>query len=144
MGVCAGLAERLEIDVNILRAAAFFGIIFSSIIPGLVIYTVVGLVLPPRSRVLDSYQADALDQQRKAAKEKKRAAKHEAKMAKKAEKNSRKEKHDPAIPEEENKVVYSSLKRRFADMENRTKLMEREITSSRFKLERELKSLEDL
>ena len=162
LGVCAGLAERLEIDVNILRAATFFGIVFSGMIPGLVIYTVIGLVLPPRSRVLGRDVPDAewdeadmfnmkvsvtntktLAQQR----EEKRAAREEARRARrsaKAERKAAKSGKVRPMTEEENKAIYSSLKRRFSEMETRTTAMEREITSSRFKLERELKSLEEV
>ncbi len=162
MGVCAGIAEKLEFDVNIIRAAAFFAIIFSGIIPGLVVYAIIGLVLPPRSKALrgrtlgdnigevvttvengirDTFE-DTRDT-RQSRREARRREKEELRADKEEAKRLKKQGIKPGSTADI-AMQRASLKRRFSDMERRTSMMEQEVTSQRFKLERDLKKLEEV
>lgn len=160
LGVCAGLAEKLEFDVNIVRAAAFFGIIFSGIFPGVVIYGIIGLILPPRSKALRGRTVadtlhDAVEtvdqgvqtifEDTRSTRRSRREARREEKAERRAEKAQRKARKTPAGQRQaaaEAAATHASLKRKFAEMERRTSAMEQEVTSQRFRLERDLKKLE--
>lgn len=48
-GVCAGIAEYLDIDPTIVRAVYACLAIFSACFPGLILYIVLALIMPQRS-----------------------------------------------------------------------------------------------
>jgi len=109
MGVCAGIADYLDIKVGVVRiltALSFFVVgpfIF-------VAYIILGIVLDARPNDLyeDDTEEEFWKQTRKA-------------------------------PD----YTAAELRSRFRDIERRTSDMEAYMTSKRFKLERELRSLED-
>jgi phage shock protein C len=45
-GVCAGMAEHLDLDATLVRLLWLFIVIISGIIPGLVVYLVAWIVMP--------------------------------------------------------------------------------------------------
>ena len=110
MGVCAGVADYLDINVTAIRFLTIIGAIFTGfwILP--IIYMVMGFALDPKPT--DLYED---------------------------------EKEETFWKETRKAPEYSAaeLRRRFRDIERRTTDMEAYMTSKRFRLERELKALED-
>lgn len=109
MGVCAGVADHFQANLAVVRVFTFFGILFSGLWPGLLVYVILGFVLEAKPRDLyeDSYE----------------------------ETFWRETKKDPSY-------TASEIRRRFRDIERRTRDMEAYMTSKRFKLERDLRDLE--
>jgi phage shock protein C len=52
-GVCAGLAEYLEVDPTLTRAGYAFVTVVTGIIPGLLGYIVLSWIMPKKSEVND-------------------------------------------------------------------------------------------
>ncbi len=109
MGVCAGIADYLDIKVHIVRVLMVLSFFFIGpfIIP---IYFITGMMLDSRPSDLyeDEQEEEFWKQTRKA-------------------------------PD----YTAAELRARFRDIERRTNDMEAYMTSKRFKLERDLKALED-
>ena len=110
MGVCAGIADYLDIKVGVVRVLTVIGALVTGIWFFVIAYFVLGFVLDPKPRDLyeDEKEEEFWKQTRKA-------------------------------PD----YTAAELRRRFRDIERRTSDMEAYMTSKRFRLERELKSLED-
>jgi phage shock protein C len=109
MGVCAGIADYLDIKVGVVRILMVLG--FFVVGPFIFIaYFITGMVLD--ARPLDLYEDD-----------------HEEEFWKQTRK----------APE----YTAAELRGRFRDIERRTADMEAYMTSKRFKLERDLRALED-
>ena len=64
-GVCAGIAEYLNIDPTIVRLVYALLSLFTSGFPGLAIYIVLAIVLPEDKDVLDGYVHDPDDDTKK-------------------------------------------------------------------------------
>lgn len=47
-GVCSGLGEYLGIDKTVLRVAFALLVVFTLLFPGVVVYVVMWLIVPPR------------------------------------------------------------------------------------------------
>ena len=47
-GVCSGLGEYLGVDKTVLRVAAALLVVFTLLFPGVVVYVVMWLIIPPR------------------------------------------------------------------------------------------------
>jgi len=110
MGVCAGIADYFDINVSAVRIVVFFMILFSGVITGLLIYVVIGFILPTK------YYEDCTEPEE--------------------EQFWRETRKSP-------KSSATDLLQRFRDIERRTANLETTVTSKRFKLDRELRSLED-
>jgi phage shock protein C len=110
MGVCAGIADYLDIKVGVVRVLVVLGALVTGIWFFAIAYFILGFVLDPMPRDLyqDEREEEFWKQTRKA-------------------------------PD----YTAAELRRRFRDIERRTSDMEAYMTSKRFRLERELKSLED-
>lgn len=50
-GVCAGIAEYLDIDPTVVRVAYAMLSFFSAAFPGLVVYIVLALIMPEKPQV---------------------------------------------------------------------------------------------
>lgn len=50
-GVCAGIAEYLDIDPTVVRVAYALLSFFSAAFPGLVVYVVLALIMPEKPQV---------------------------------------------------------------------------------------------
>lgn len=109
MGVCAGIADYLDVRVGIVRLVTVLGAIFTGFWLFVIGYIALGMFLPnkPEDLYEDSEDEEFWRQTRKA-------------------------------PE----YTAAELRKRFRDIERRTSDMEAYVTSKRFKLERELRSLE--
>ena len=110
MGVCAGIADYLDIKVGVVRVLAVIGTLVTGIWFFVIAYFVLGMVLDAKPSGLyeDDTEEEFWKQTRKA-------------------------------PD----YTAAELRGRFRDIERRTSDMEAYMTSKRFKLERELRSLED-
>lgn len=47
-GVCGGLAEYYNIDANLVRLLALILILFTGVIPGLLVYIVAAIIIPKK------------------------------------------------------------------------------------------------
>jgi phage shock protein C len=110
MGVCAGIADYLDIKVGVIRFLTVVGALVTGLWFFIIAYFVLGFVLDPRPRDLyeDEKEEEFWKQTRKA-------------------------------PD----YTAAELRKRFRDIERRTNDMEAYMTSKRFRLERELRDLED-
>jgi len=110
MGVCAGIADYLDIKVGVVRFLTVVGTLVTGIWFFVIAYFVMGMVLDakPASLYEDDTEEDFWKQTRKA-------------------------------PD----YTAAELRSRFRDIERRTNDMEAYMTSKRFKLERDLRALED-
>jgi len=110
MGVCAGVADYLDIKVGVVRVLAVIGALMTGLWPFAILYFIMGFVLDARPGDLyeDEKEEEFWKQTRKS-------------------------------PD----YTAAELRRRFRDIERRTADMEAYMTSKRFRLERELKALED-
>ncbi|MFC3050346.1 envelope stress response membrane protein PspC [Kordiimonas pumila] len=110
MGVCAGLADYLDMNVTLVRVLVVIGAFMTGIFMFIIGYIILGMVL--ESKPLDLY-ADEQDEQ--------------------------------FWKQTRNAPDYTAaeLRKRFRDIERRTADMEAYVTSKKFRLERELKALEE-
>ncbi|PCI59897.1 MAG: envelope stress response membrane protein PspC [Kordiimonadales bacterium] len=112
LGVCAGLADYLDVKVGVVRVLMVLAAIFTG--PGtpmiIIGYFILGFVLDAKPRDLyeDEQEEEFWKQTRQA-------------------------------PD----YTAAELRKRFRDVERRTRDMEAYMTSKRFKLERDLRALED-
>jgi phage shock protein C len=51
-GVCAGLAQYLDLDVSLVRILWFFVVLVSGIFPGIVAYVLAWIIVPEESMLL--------------------------------------------------------------------------------------------
>lgn len=114
MGVCAGIADYLEIGPNIIRVFFVLAVLITNLWLGILIYFFLGFVLKPK---LSPYKEQA----------------EEAGYSR----YNYDRKNDRLRPE----ISEQAMRERFQDIERRTNKMEAEITSKRFRLERELEKL---
>jgi phage shock protein C len=110
MGVCAGIADYLDISVTAVRWLTVIGAVFTGIWLFVIGYLILGFVLDPRP--IDLYEDD-----------------REEEFWKQTRKS----------PD----YTAAEMRRRFRDIDRRTSDMEAYMTSKRFRLERELRALED-
>lgn len=110
MGVCAGVADYLDISVSAVRWLTVIGAVFTGIWLFVIGYLIMGFVLDPRPDDLyeDEKEEEFWKQTRKS-------------------------------PD----YTAAEMRRRFRDIDRRTGDMEAYMTSKRFRLERELRALED-
>ncbi len=144
MGVCAGLADYLDVRVCVVRCMTIIGILVSG---GwlIALYVVMGFVLDPKPDHL--YERDDERQARRRGgyedRERKsyRQRRSERRGERRAERADRKywQKANPSYPDYDTK----HLRRRFDDIEKRMQGMEAYMTSKKFRLDRELRGLED-
>ena len=50
-GVCAGLGHYLGIDPTLVRILYALGTLFTAIVPGILVYIILALVIPPDDRL---------------------------------------------------------------------------------------------
>lgn len=131
MGVAAGVADYFDVRVCVMRWIFVIACLFSG---GwfIALYIVMGLVLDPKPDEL--YEADDI---REAEQRYRRHAKrHErAKWERKRYWQRQDSKRPDYNPED--------VRRRFANIEKRMRNLEAYMTSKKFRLDRELKGLED-
>ncbi len=60
-GVCAGLADYLNIDVTVVRIVFLLLSLFTTCFPGLIVYIVMALVMPDEDDIEPPYD-DSVDQ----------------------------------------------------------------------------------
>lgn len=110
LGVCAGIADYLDIKVGVVRVLTVIGTLVTGIWFFVIAYFVLGMVLDAKPSGLyeDDTEEEFWKQTRKA-------------------------------PD----YTAAELRSRFRDIEHRTSEMEAYMTSKRFKLERDLRALED-
>lgn len=140
MGVCAGLADYLDVRVCMVRFLTILGCIFSG---GwlIALYIVMGLILDPKPDYLY-----AEDDERAARREatKPDAYKPSYRERRRQRREARRErrywqKENPATPNYNTR----DIRRRFDEIEKRAQKLEAYLTSKKFRLDRELRGLED-
>ncbi len=146
MGVCAGLADYLDVRVCVIRFLTILGCIFSG---GwlIALYIVLGLVLDPKPAHLyeeDDERAarrEAMGPPRPSYRERRRARREAWREAKREAKARRRywQTDYPSTPDYDTR----DLKRRFENIEKRAQKLEAYMTSKKFRLDRELRGLED-
>ncbi|GHF16463.1 phage-shock protein [Kordiimonas sediminis] len=110
MGVCAGVADYLDINVTAVRVLSVIGALMTGIWLFVIGYVILGFVLDPKPE--DLYEDETEEEFWKQTR---------------------------TSPE----YSAAEMRKRFRDIERRTSDMEAYMTSKRFKLERELRALED-
>ncbi len=147
MGVCAGLADYLDVRLCVVRFMTIVGILLSG---GwlIALYLVMGFILDPKPDHLyerdDNRKAHRRypyeDRERKGYRQRRRERRAE-RRERRAERRDRKywQKANPSYPDYDTK----HLRRRFDDIEKRMQGMEAYMTSKKFRLDRELRGLED-
>ena len=128
MGVCAGLADYLDVRVGVVRCLTIIGIFFSG---GwlIALYLVMGFILDPMPEDLYRPREPSRREQRREAR---RERWHQ-------ERKRYWQRQEPTSPDYDTRDV----RRRFAEIEKRTQKMEAYMTSKKFRLDRELRGLED-
>lgn len=148
MGVCAGLADYLDVRVCVIRFLTIIGCVVSG---GwlIALYVVLGLVLDPKpDHLYDEDDARAAKREtanprayRPSYRERRRARREAVREAMREAGRGRKywQKEYPATPDYDTR----DLKKRFESIEKRAQKLEAYLTSKKFRLDRELRGLED-
>ncbi len=154
MGVCAGLADYLDVRVCVVRFLTIVGCIMSG---GwlIALYFVVGFILDPKPDHLYDDDDEREFRREEAAEARRRPSRRErrrerrdsrrerwqARRDRRAERSDRKywQKANPSTPDYDT----GDIRRRFDEVEKRTQKLEAYMTSKKFRLDRELRGLED-
>lgn len=147
MGVCAGLADYLDVRVCVVRFLTIVGCIMSG---GwlIALYFIVGLILDPKPDHLydddderEFRREEAARSRRRPSRRERRRERWEAKRERREARRERKywQKAKPSTPDYDTR----DLRRRFETIEKRTQKLEAYMTSKKFRLDRELRGLED-
>lgn len=130
MGVCAGIADYFEINVTAVRVLTVIGAIFTGFWLFIIGYLIMGFAFEPKPQALYEEEAG-----------------REYWSCRREEREERPFYKTRAFKEKEREMTadysVSEMRRRFSDIERRTADMEAYMTSKRFRLERELRALED-
>jgi len=139
MGVCAGLADYLDVRVGVVRFLTLVGCILSGGW-GFVLYFVVGFILDPKPEYLYR-EDDARRAQREAMQPPRsyRPSRRERRHARREARRHYWQSDRPATPDYDTR----DIKRRFEEIERRAQKLEAYMTSKKFRLDRELRGLED-
>ncbi|MBC8044212.1 MAG: PspC domain-containing protein [Rhizobacter sp.] len=54
LGVCAGLGEYFNIDATIIRVAFALGALITALVPGMILYFILGFIIPVQGEVSNS------------------------------------------------------------------------------------------
>ncbi len=131
MGVCAGLADYLDVRTCVIRFLTILAIIFSG---GWVIalYVVMGFVLDPMPEHF--YRP-------RPAPEPERPSRRERRRERREQRRDRRywQRTEPSQPDYDTRDV----RRRYQTIEQRLRNLEAYMTSKKFRLDRELRGLED-
>ena len=131
MGVCAGLADYLDVRTCVIRILTILAIIFSG---GWVIalYVVMGFVLDPMPEHF--YRP-------RPAPEPERPSRRERRRERREQRRDRRywQRTEPSQPDYDTRDV----RRRYETIEQRLRNLEAYMTSKKFRLDRELRGLED-
>lgn len=138
MGVCAGLADYLDVKVCLVRFLTILGIVFSG---GwlIAVYVVLGLVLDPKPDYL--YDEDEREYERR--KSDYRREKRAEKMRRKEERYYHKKRRWQREFSDRPDYDTRDVRRRFDEVEKRMRKLEAYLTSKKFRLDREIRGLED-
>lgn len=147
MGVCAGLADYLDVRVCVVRFLTIMGCIFSG---GwlIALYVVVGLILDPKPDHLydedderEFRREEAAQARRRPSRRERRRERRDARRERWATRRERRywQKENPSTPDYDTR----DIRRRFDEVEKRTQKLEAYMTSKKFRLDRELRGLED-
>lgn len=131
LGVCAGLAEYLDVEVRLVRLIAILGLIFASQIT-VPIYFIIYFLMdnkPYYRRMTDDYD-DELDE----------ADVDEPAPGRPAASRQRRSTRG-VDPDMSNVDAFRTAREKFSDLEERLRTMETHVTSSRFELQRELRKI---
>lgn len=147
MGVCAGLADYLDVRVGVIRFMTIVGIVVSG---GwlIALYLVMGFVLDPKPDHLYERDDNRKARRRYPYEGRERKSYRQRRRERRAERHERRaEGRDRKYWQRENpsRPDYDTqhLRRRFDDIEKRMQGMEAYMTSKKFRLDRELRGLED-
>jgi len=127
-GVCAGVADYLDIDTWQVRLVAVLGLIFVPSV-AVTVYFIAYFLMddkPYYRRVTDAYEETDYDDYTEAA------------VNENDEPSGRKAARQPRMS---NGEALRTAKEKFADLEERLRSMESHVTSSRFELQRELRKI---
>lgn len=147
MGVCAGLADYLDVRVGVVRFLTIVGCIMSG---GwlIALYFVVGFILDPKPDHLydedderEFRREEAAHTRRRPSRRERRRERWEAKRERREARRERRywQKAHPSTPDYDTR----DIRRRFDEVEKRTQKLEAYMTSKKFRLDRELRGLED-
>lgn len=140
MGVCAGLADYLDVRVGVVRFLTIVGCIMSG---GwaIFLYFVVGLILDPKPDYLYEEDDEREFRREEAAHSRRRPSRRERRREQRAARAERRywQKANPSTPDYDTR----DIRRRFDEVEKRTQKLEAYMTSKKFRLDRELRGLED-
>ena len=128
MGVCAGVADYFSINLLAVRVLTVIATLMTGFWFALA-YVVLGFALDPKPQGL--FEEEASDEY---------WSKREKRHERRASKSRAFRKAEAEMTEN---YSVDEMRRRFGDIERRTADMEAYMTSKRFRLERELKALED-
>jgi phage shock protein C len=138
MGVCAGLADYLDVRTCVIRTLTIIAIIFSG---GWVIalYVVMGLILDPMPEHL--YRPQPAPEPRRPTRRERRHERWEQRRERREQRRDRRywQRAEPSQPDYDTRDV----RRRYETIERRLRNLEAYMTSKKFRLDRELRGLED-
>ena len=139
-GVCAGLAEYLDLPVWQVRTAALLGLFFMGqvVVPAYFIAYFVMDKKPYYKEVTDRF--DELDEVEEDNRAEFRA---EVKLSRREKRARRKQEaqRKAAEPKMTNAQAFRTVKSKFNNIEDRLRVMERHVTSTQFELQRELNKI---
>ncbi len=144
MGVCAGLADYLDVRVCVVRWLTFIGCLMSGGW-GFVLYFVVGFILDPKPDYLYDEDDERNDRREEAraqhTRNHHRPSRRERRRERREERANKKywQKENPSSPDYDTR----DIRRRFEEVEKRAQKLEAYMTSKKFRLDRELRGLED-
>ncbi len=125
MGVCAGLADYLDVRVCVIRFLTIIGILFSG---GwlIALYVVMGFILDPMPEHLYRPRPASRRERRRERRERRRERRYW-------------QLDEPSRPDYDTRDV----RRRYDTIDRRLRNLEAYMTSKKFRLDRELRGLED-
>lgn len=131
-GVCAGLADYLDVETWQVRLIAVLGLIF---VPSMAVptYFIAYFLMddkPYYRRVTDEYDDVEVDDEEV-----------DEAMPKDSRRDARRGKTTPPKHQMSNVETLHTAKEKFADLEERLRSMESHVTSSKFELQRELRKI---
>ena len=131
MGVCAGLADYLDVRVCVIRFLTIIGILFSG---GwlIALYVVMGLILDPMPEHF--YQPRPAPEPRRSSRRERRRERWEQRRERRYW-----QREEPSRPDYDTRDV----RRRYETIDRRLRNLEAYMTSKKFRLDRELRGLED-
>lgn len=130
MGVCAGLADYLDVKVGLIRFLTILACVL--FVWPIALYLVLGFVLDPKPDHLYAEEDREMERRRRQEQARREEARYQAKKRKWQREYSSQPDYDTR-----------DVRRRFDEVERRMRKLEAYLTSKKFRLDREIRGLED-